>query len=135
MTSMTYSNKLERETVLRDAFAAAQAISDDGRRAFALAALPPRQPETLLPKLDMEFAQEGGKEPTLHEVLLHTALVGESKRFTRQDGAEETWRIMPALLDAPPPVHSYAPRSWCSLKATDQFVAGHGRWRGLWVTV
>ncbi len=45
------SNKLERETVLRDALAGAQAISDDGSRAFALAALAPHQPETLLPKL------------------------------------------------------------------------------------
>ena len=55
------SNKLESRTVLRHALAAAQAISDDGRRAFALAALAPHQPETQLPKLDMEFAQEAGK--------------------------------------------------------------------------
>jgi len=56
------SNGLERETVLRDALAAAQAISD-GRRAFALAALAPHLPETLLPNLGMEFAQEGGNGP------------------------------------------------------------------------
>jgi glucose-6-phosphate 1-dehydrogenase len=82
--------------------------------------------ETLLPELEMEFAQEGGKEPTLHEALLHAALVGDSTRSTRQDGAEETWRIMPAFLDAPPPVHRYAPGSWGALKAADQLVAGHG---------
>jgi hypothetical protein len=58
---MTYSNKLEREIVLRDALAT-------------------HQPETLLPELAMEFAQHGGKEPTLHEVLLHAALVGDSTR-------------------------------------------------------
>jgi glucose-6-phosphate 1-dehydrogenase len=90
--------------------------------------------ETLLPKLDMEFAQEGGKEPTLHEVLLHAALVGDNTRFIRQDDAKEPWRIMPAFLDAPPPVHSCAPASWGSLKAADQLVAGHGRWHGSWVT-
>ena len=33
-------------------------------------------------------------------------------RFTRQDGVEQTWRIMQPLLDAPPPVHAYAPGSW-----------------------
>ena len=33
-------------------------------------------------------------------------------RFTRQDGVEETWRVMQPLLDAPPPVHTYAPGSW-----------------------
>ena len=127
------SNKLERVTVLRDALAAAQAISDDGRRAFALAVLAPHLPETLLPKLAMEFAPEGGKGPTPHEVLLHAAVVGDSTRFNRQDGVEETWRIMQPLLDASP-VHSYAPGSWGPLQAADPLVAGHGRWHGPWVT-
>jgi glucose-6-phosphate 1-dehydrogenase len=127
------TNKLERKTVLGHALVAVQAISDDGRRAFALAGLAPHQPETLLPKLDMEFAREGGKEQTPHEVLLQVALVGDSTRFTRQDGVEEIWRIMQAFLDAPPPIHSYAPGSLAPLKAADQLV-GHGRWHRPWVT-
>ena len=60
----------------------------------------------------MEFAEEGGEGPTPYEVLLHAAMVGDSTRFTRQDGVEETWRIMQPLLDEPPPVHAYAPGSW-----------------------
>ena len=60
-------------------------------------------------ELDMEFSQEGGEGPTPYEVLLHAAMVGDSTRFTRQDGVEETWRVMQPLLDAPPPVHAYAP--------------------------
>ena len=63
-------------------------------------------------ELDMEFAEEGGEGPTPYEVLLHAALVGDTTRFTRQDGVEETWRIMQPLLDAPPPVHPYPPGSW-----------------------
>ena len=59
--------------------------------------------------LDMEFADEGGEGATPYEVLLHAAMVGDSTRFTRQDGVEETWRVMQPLLDAPPPVHAYAP--------------------------
>ena len=55
---------------------------------------------------------EGGEGPTPYEVLLHAALIGDSKRFTRQDAVEETWRVMQPLLDAPPPVHAYAPGSW-----------------------
>jgi glucose-6-phosphate 1-dehydrogenase len=82
--------------------------------------------------LDMEFAEEGGEGATPYEVLLHAALVGESTRFTRQDGVEETWRIMQPLLDAPPPVHPYAPGSW-GPEAADKLVAGHGRWHGPWV--
>jgi len=83
--------------------------------------------------LDMEFEDEGGEGPTPYEVLLEAAMVGDSTRFTRQDGVEETWRIMQPLLDAPPPVHPYAPGSWGS-EAADKLVAGHGRWHGPWVT-
>jgi glucose-6-phosphate 1-dehydrogenase len=82
--------------------------------------------------LDMEFAEEGGEAPTPYEVLLHAAMVGQSTRFTRQDGVEETWRIMQPLLDDPPPVNPYAPGSWGPEEA-DALVAGHGRWHGPWV--
>jgi glucose-6-phosphate 1-dehydrogenase len=82
--------------------------------------------------LDMEFAEEGGEAPTPYEVLLHAAMVGQSTRFTRQDGVEETWRIMQPLLDDPPPVHPYAPGSW-GPEAADALVAGHGRWHGPWI--
>src|SRR3954469_5656608 len=83
-------------------------------------------------ELDMEFAQEGGEGPTPYEVLLHAALTGDSTRFTRQDGVEETWRIMQPLLDAPPSVHPYAPGSWGPDEA-QSLVAGHGRWYGPWI--
>ncbi|MGH3035937.1 MAG: glucose-6-phosphate dehydrogenase [Gaiellaceae bacterium] len=83
--------------------------------------------------LDLEFAQEGGEGPTPYEVLLHAAMVGRSVRFTRQDGVEETWRIMQPLLDAPPPIHSYAPGSW-GPEAAAELVAGHSKWYGPWVT-
>ena len=82
--------------------------------------------------LDMEFAEEGGEAPTPYEVLLLDALRGESSRFTRQDGVEETWRIFQPLLDAPPPVHPYKPGSW-GPKQADDLLAGHGgRWHGPW---
>jgi glucose-6-phosphate 1-dehydrogenase len=82
--------------------------------------------------LDMEFAEEGGEGPTPYEVLLHAALVGDSRRFTRQDGVEETWRIMQPLLDSAPPVHPYARGSW-GPAAADQLLAGHGHWHDPWV--
>jgi glucose-6-phosphate 1-dehydrogenase len=83
--------------------------------------------------LDMEFAEEGGEGPTPYEVLLHAAMLGDSTRFTRQDGVEETWRIMQPLLDAPPPVQGYAPGSWGPEEA-NELVAGHGRWHEPWVS-
>jgi glucose-6-phosphate 1-dehydrogenase len=82
--------------------------------------------------LDMEFAAEGGEGPTPYEVLLHAAMVGDSTRFTRQDGVEETWRVMQPLLDAPPPVHPYAPGSW-GPEAANGLLAGFGRWHGPWI--
>jgi glucose-6-phosphate 1-dehydrogenase len=84
-------------------------------------------------ELDMEFSQEGGEGATPYEVLLHAAMTGNSTRFTRQDGVEETWRIMQPLLDDPPPVHRYAPKSWGPSEA-DKLVAGHGGWHDPWIT-
>jgi len=81
---------------------------------------------------DVDFAQEGGEGPTPYEVLLHAALVGDSTRFMRQDGVEETWRIMQPLLDAPPPVHSYKPGSW-GPEAADTLVDGFGGWHEPWL--
>jgi glucose-6-phosphate 1-dehydrogenase len=82
--------------------------------------------------LDMEFAEEGGEGPTPYEVLLHAAMVGDSKRFTRQDGVEEAWRVMQPLLDAPPEEHAYEKGSW-GPAAADELVAGYGGWHGPWV--
>jgi glucose-6-phosphate 1-dehydrogenase len=86
-------------------------------------------PETIT--LDADFAQDGGEEATPYEVLLHAAMIGKSTRFTRQDAVEETWRVMQPLLDAPPPVHSYPQGSW-GPAASDEVVAGHGRWHEPW---
>ena len=96
----------------------------DARRADAKTAAPVL--------FDVEFAEMGGEGPTPYEVLLHAALVGDASRFTRQDGVEQTWRIMQPLLDAPPPVHAYAPGSWGPTEAADKLVAGHGRWHEPW---
>src|SRR3954470_13436157 len=96
----------------------------DARRAKTAA------PEPI--ELDMEFAEEGGEGAAPYEVLLHAAMIGDSKRFTRQDGVEEAWRIMQPLLDAPPPVHAYAPGNW-GPRAADKLVSGHGRWHDPWI--
>jgi glucose-6-phosphate 1-dehydrogenase len=83
--------------------------------------------------LDMEFAEEGGEGATPYEVLLHAALVGDSKRFTRQDSVEETWRVVQPLLDDPPQVHAYEKGTW-GPAAADDLVRSHGGWRGPWAS-
>ena len=88
------------------------------------------QPQQI--NLDMEFGEEGGEGPTPYEVLLHAAMVGDASRFTRQDGVEQAWRVLEPLIDAPPPVHAYAPGSWGPAEA-DALLAGSGRWHEPWV--
>jgi glucose-6-phosphate 1-dehydrogenase len=78
--------------------------------------------------IDMDFAAEGGEGPTPYEVLLHAAMIGNSTRFARQDGIEETWRVMQPLLDSPPPVHTYQPGSW-GPSAAENLPAGFAPWR------
>jgi glucose-6-phosphate 1-dehydrogenase len=82
--------------------------------------------------LDMEFAREGGEDPTPYEVLLHAALVGDRTKFTRQDIVEESWRIMQPLLDSPPPLHTYEPGSW-GPEEGEKLLAGIDCWRGPWL--
>ncbi len=81
---------------------------------------------------DVEFADQGGEAPTPYEVLLLDAMRGNSSRFTRQDGVEETWRIFEPLLTAPPEVHGYAPGTWGPADA-DRLVERFGGWHGPWV--
>jgi glucose-6-phosphate 1-dehydrogenase len=88
------------------------------------------QPEGI--DLEMLFANEGGEGATPYEVLLHAALLGDSTRFTRQDGVDDTWRIMQPLLDTPGPVHPYQPGSW-GPEAADSLTADFGGWRKPWV--
>jgi glucose-6-phosphate 1-dehydrogenase len=44
----------------------------------------------------------------------------------------ETWRIVQPLLDAPPPVESYQPRTWGPAGA-EKLLAGHPGWREPWL--
>ena len=67
----------------------------DGRRSVSGgAASRTRRTRHRRPRL--EFAERAARVPTPYEVLLHAAMVGRA-RFTRQDGVEETWRIMEPL--------------------------------------
>jgi glucose-6-phosphate 1-dehydrogenase len=89
------------------------------------------QPEPI--ELDMSFSRQGGEGPTPYEVLLHAALVGDSTRFTRQDGVDDEWRIMQPLLDSPPPVHPYQKGTWGPTAAADRLTADYGGWREPWI--
>jgi len=82
--------------------------------------------------LSLIFSEELGEAPEPYERLLGDALQGNSSHFTREDGVEETWRIVQALLDAPPPVEPYKPGTW-GPAGVDKLLAGHPRWRDPWL--
>ena len=83
-------------------------------------------------EMDMEFAEEGIEAARPYEVLLHAAIIGDSSHFTRQDGVEETWRVVQPLLDAPPKTLSYAQGSW-GPKQADDLPRRFGGWRRPWL--
>ncbi len=47
-----------------------------------------------------------------YERLLGDAMAGDALLFAREDAVERAWEVVQPLLDAPPPVHEYAPGTW-----------------------
>ena len=82
--------------------------------------------------LDMSFAQELGPPLEPYELLLRDALAGDSHLFTREDGVEETWRVVQPLLDHAPPVVPYAQGSWGPPEAA-KLVNGYAEWHEPWL--
>ncbi|MEZ0359925.1 glucose-6-phosphate dehydrogenase [Mycobacterium sp. SA01] len=82
--------------------------------------------------LCLVFADEMAAAPEPYERLLGDAMHGDSSQFIREDGVEETWRIVEPLLDSPPPVEIYQPGSW-GPKGADALVAGYPAWRQPWL--
>ena len=78
--------------------------------------------------LDLDFAEELGEPPQPYERLLADALRGDSTLFPRWSVIEETWRIVQPLLDAPPPIERYEPRTW-GPTSSHALAAAHGGWR------
>ena len=60
--------------------------------------------------LDSSFMADLGEPLLPYERLLHGALTGDHQLFAREDGIEETWRIVQPLLDHPGEIHQYEPR-------------------------
>ena len=81
--------------------------------------------------LDTLFRQELGEPWQPYERVLLAALTGDHQLFARQDSIEETWRIVQPLLDHPPEVQPYRPRSW-GPRAAESF-CGRYRWQQPWL--
>jgi glucose-6-phosphate 1-dehydrogenase len=82
--------------------------------------------------LDSSFMADLGEPLTPYETLLHSALTGDHQHFAREDGIEETWRIVQPLLDNPGPLHPYEQDSW-GPEAARELVRGHRGWQQPWL--
>lgn len=84
--------------------------------------------------LDSSFADDLGEAARPYERLLHAALTGDHQLFAREDGIEQTWRIVQPLLNAPGEVHRYEPGSW-GPEAAQTLLHGHNGWQQPWLSV
>ena len=82
--------------------------------------------------LDSSFMQDLGEPLTPYERLLRAALTGDHQLFAREDGIEETWRIVQPLLDDPGALHQYEPGSW-GPDAARELLRGHRGWQQPWL--
>jgi glucose-6-phosphate 1-dehydrogenase len=82
--------------------------------------------------LSLTFATELGEAPEPYERLLSDAMRGESAQFAREDGVEETWRIVEPLIESPPALHTYKVGSW-GPDEVSKLVAGYPSWRDPWL--
>jgi len=82
--------------------------------------------------LDSSFMQDLGEPLLPYERLLRGALTGDHQLFAREDGIEETWRIVQPLLDDPGEIHLYEPGSW-GPDAARELLRGHRGWQQPWL--
>ena len=77
-------------------------------------------------ELDVDFDMALGMRRDAYERLIDDAIAGDLRRFARQDGVEEAWRVVDPVLDLADAPIVYEPGSWGPSEALDILV-GH-RW-------
>ena len=63
--------------------------------------------------LDMSFDENGtSRRREAYQRLLEDAMEGDARRFAREDGIDQQWRIVDDVLDDHAPVELYHPGTW-----------------------
>ncbi|MGV8964645.1 MAG: glucose-6-phosphate dehydrogenase [Cellulomonas sp.] len=75
--------------------------------------------------LDVDFNTALGERQEPYERLLDDALDGNPRRFARQDGVENAWRVVQPALDDLGRVHPYPRGSWGPVEADGLLQGGH----------
>ncbi|MEO5723024.1 MAG: glucose-6-phosphate dehydrogenase [Ilumatobacteraceae bacterium] len=77
--------------------------------------------------ISVDFAAALGQRREAYERLLGDALMGSPRRFAREDGVEQTWRVVQPALDHPGPVSPYFRGSWGPTEA-DRILSNNDAW-------
>jgi glucose-6-phosphate 1-dehydrogenase len=86
--------------------------NNDGVTLTVQAKTPGDQIDSQPVDLSVDFAAALGERKEAYERLLGDAILGNPRRFARQDIVEEAWRIVEPVLDQPAAVHIYERGSW-----------------------
>jgi glucose-6-phosphate 1-dehydrogenase len=86
---------------------------NEGISATFLAKVPGPTVEVAPAHMDFRYDGSFGSELIeAYERLIHDALIGDRRLFTRADGIKRTWELVAEVLDTPPALHPYRPGSW-----------------------
>jgi glucose-6-phosphate 1-dehydrogenase len=77
-------------------------------------------------ELDLSFTDHERRR-SAYQRLLEDAMEGDARRFAREDGIDQQWRIVDEVLDDHDPVELYRPGTWGPTTA-DRLAAGVGGW-------
>jgi glucose-6-phosphate 1-dehydrogenase len=97
----------------------------DGVTLTVQAKRPGQELATQTVDLDVDFNHALGQRQEPYERLLDDALDGNHRRFAREDGVENAWRVVQPALDEPGPVHPYQRGSWGPVEADELLQGGH----------
>lgn len=68
--------------------------------------------------MTVDYEHPPGQVPDAYERLIGDAIIGDQRLFTRQDGVEETWRVVDPILHGMEPTKLYRAGSWGPDEAT-----------------
>jgi glucose-6-phosphate 1-dehydrogenase len=77
-------------------------------------------------ELDMSFSHDE-RVRSAYQRLLEDAMAGDARRFAREDGIDQQWRIVDRVLDDRPEVELYRTGTWGPASA-DRLAADLGGW-------
>jgi glucose-6-phosphate 1-dehydrogenase len=62
--------------------------------------------------LEVSYEEAFGERDAAYQRLLEDAMEGDPRRFGREDGVAEQWRIVSPLLEGTDPAEPYEPGTW-----------------------